>query len=146
LTIAPPYPSTLVFESRITSFPKQLDKLSIKISSDDPVYVDTTVYKGSLDEYSLWFDFSIDDYNESHPTTISLQIEGECDNSKVIVPKKDITLDNCYFIYIGKEEDIKYKENYIHLLENSDTPCGNIDDWYYSIGSISQLGNRKCKI
>ena len=140
------YPSTIVFETRIASFPYKLDLLNIKIVGDDSTYVDTTVHRGDLDRYAFWYDLSIDDYKKIHPKTISIQMEGTCSNGKVIFPKMDFVMDNCYSVTIDKEEHIKYEPNYTKVLENAETPCGKINNWFYSIENKFQIGNRECEI
>ena len=39
-----------------------------------------------------------------------------------------------------------YSDKYYPVLENPETPCGEIDHWFYSIDTIRQLGNRDCEI
>ena len=142
----PPDPDTIVFEGRITNVPNQLDRLKIKIIGDDSIYVDSIIYKNTLNDKSFWYEFSINDYKKIHPKTIALQMEGYCGNGSVFFPKMDFFIDDCYYIYIGKEEYIKYKQQYSRVLENPDTPCGKIDDWFFSFGKIIQLGHRECEV
>ena len=140
------YPSTIVFGTRIATFPHQLDQLNIKILGDDSIYVDTTVHKGALDFQAFWFDFSIDDYKKIHPKAFSIQMEGSCNGGNVVFPKMDFVLNDCYYVTIDEEEQVKYYSNYTKVLESANTNCGKLDDWFYSVQNNFQLGNRDCEI
>ena len=58
----------------------------------------------------------------------------------------NIALDNCYRLDISHEQYIQDKDEYNPVLENPETPCGEIDHWFYSIDILHQLGNRDCEI
>ena len=140
------YPSTLVFDARVQNIPDQLNMLNLRIWGDDSIYLDTNLYKSTSDKAVFWESLSIDDYSDSPIKTITIEMEGFCDNGSFKFPKMNIALDNCYMLDISHERYILNKDEYNPVLENPETPCGKIDHWFYSIDIIPQLGNRDCGI
>ena len=140
------YPSTLVFDARVQNIPAELNRLNLKIWEDDSIYFDTNLYKSISDKAVFWESLSIDDYSDTPIKTITIEMEGFCDNGSFKFPKINIALDNCYMLDINQVRYNSDSDKYYPVLENPETPCGEIDHWFYSIDTIRQLGNRDCEI
>lgn len=82
-------------------------------------YFDTNLYKSISDKAVFWESLSIDDYSDTPIKTITLEMEGFCDNGSFKFPKINIALDNCYMFDISQVRYNLDSDKYYPVLENS---------------------------